>query len=72
MERSEHQAALEVDRSETNVAQHRAALTVAGQRRQALERLKERQREAHRLQAGRREAAILDEMAINGHLRRAS
>lgn len=72
VQRSEHQAALEVDRSETNVAQHRAALTVAGQRRQALERLKERQREAHRLQAGRREAAILDEMALNGHLRRAS
>jgi len=72
VQRSEHQAALEVDRSETALEQRRAALTVAGQRRHALERLKDRQREAHRVQAGRREAGILDEMALNGYLRRAS
>jgi flagellar protein FliJ len=72
VQRSEEQAALELDRRDTELAQRRAALTTAGQRRQALERLKERQREAHRLKASRREAGLLDEMALSGHIRRAS
>lgn len=72
VQRSEEQAALELDRRDADLAQRREALTVAGQRRQALERLKERQREAHRLQAGRREASALDEIALAGHVRRAS
>jgi flagellar protein FliJ len=72
VQRSEEQAALELDRRDADLAQRREALTVAGQRRQALERLKERQREAHRLQAGRREARDLDEIALVGHVRRAS
>jgi len=72
VQRSEEQAALELDRRDADLAQRRTALTTAGQRRQALERLKDRQREAHRLQANRREARALDEIGITGHLRRAS
>ena len=72
VQRSEEQAALELDRRDADLAQRRAALTTAGQRRQALERLKERKREAHRLQANRREASRLDEIALTGHIRRAS
>lgn len=72
VQRSEEQAALELDRRDAELAQRRAALTTAGQRRQALERLKDRQREAHRVQSARREAGILDEIALTGHVRRAS
>jgi flagellar FliJ protein len=70
--RSEEQAALELDRSDTELEQRRGELTTAGQRRQALERLKARQREAHRVKANRREAGVLDEIALNGHVRKAS
>jgi flagellar FliJ protein len=72
VQRSEEQAALELDRSDAELAQRREALTTAGQRRQALERLKDRQREAHRVSSARREAGILDEIALTGHVRRAS
>jgi flagellar protein FliJ len=72
VQRSQEQAALELDRSDADVEQRRAALTTAGQRRQALERLKERQRQAHRVKSARREAGILDEIALNRHARRAS
>jgi flagellar protein FliJ len=72
VQRSEEQAALELDRRDADLAQRRAALTTAGQRRQALERLKQRQREAHRVKANRREASTLDEIALTGHVRRAS
>jgi flagellar FliJ protein len=72
VQRSEEQAALELDRSDAELEQRRGELTTAGQRRQALERLKARQREAHRVKANRREAGILDEIALNGHVRKAS
>ena len=72
VQRSQEQAALELDRVDADVEQRRAALTTAGQRRQALERLKERQRHAHRVKSARREAGILDEIALNRHARRAS
>jgi flagellar protein FliJ len=72
VQRSEEQAALELDRSDADLEQRRAALTTAGQRRQALERLKARQREAHRVKSARREAGLLDEIALNQHVRRAS
>jgi flagellar protein FliJ len=71
VQRSEEQAALELDRQDADVAARRAALTSAGQRRHALERLKTRQREAHRVQSARREAGVLDEIALNSHVRRA-
>jgi flagellar FliJ protein len=72
VQRSEEQATLELDRTDADVEQRRAALTTAGQRRQALERLKARQREAHRVKTNRREAGIMDEIALNGHVRKAS
>ena len=72
VQRSEDQAAVELDRSDAELEQRRGELTTAGQRRQALERLKARQREAHRVKANRREAGVLDEIALNGHVRRAS
>jgi flagellar FliJ protein len=72
VQRSQEQAALELDRREADLEAHRAALTSAGQRRQVLERLKERKREAHRLESARREANVLDEVALVGHVRRAA
>jgi flagellar protein FliJ len=72
VQRSEERAALELDRRDADLEARRAALTTAGQRRQALERLKDRQREAHRVKSARREAGVLDEMALAGHVRRAS
>jgi flagellar FliJ protein len=72
VQRSQEQAALELSRREAALEASRAALTTAGQRRQVLERLKERQHEAHRVESARREAIALDEIALNGHLRRAS
>jgi flagellar protein FliJ len=72
VQRSHHQAELELHRRSEEVEARRAALTSAGQRRQVLERLKERKRQAHRLLSTRREASVLDEVAQNAHLRRAA
>jgi flagellar FliJ protein len=72
VQRSAEQAALDLDRTDAAVEERRAALTTAGQRRQALERLKARQREAHRVSSARREAGVLDEIALQQHVRRAS
>jgi flagellar protein FliJ len=71
-QRSQEQAALELDRREAELEARRVALTSAGQRRQVLEKLKERKAEAHRLESARREASILDEVALTGHVRRAA
>src|SRR5919197_4175233 len=62
-QRSQEQAALELDRREGELEARRAALASAGQRRQVLERLKERKLEQHRVDARRREAIVLDEIA---------
>jgi flagellar protein FliJ len=71
-QRSQEQAALELDRREAELEARRAALASAGQRRQVLEKLKERKAEAHRLESTRREASILDEVALAGHVRKAA
>jgi flagellar protein FliJ len=70
VQRSQEQAALELDRRSDELEQRRAALASAGQRRQVLERLKDRKRQAHQLETVRREAIALDEVAIAGHVRR--
>jgi flagellar FliJ protein len=70
VQRSQEQAALELERRSIELEQRRAALTSAGQRRQVLERLKDRKREAHKVESIRREAVDLDEIALNGHVRR--
>jgi flagellar FliJ protein len=72
VQRSQEQAALELDRREAELEARRSALTSAGQRRQVLDRLKERKREAHRVQSARREANALDEVATAAHIRRAA
>ena len=70
VQRSQEQAALELDRRSDELEQRRAALASAGQRRQVLERLKDRKRQAHQVETIRREAVALDEIALNGHVRR--
>jgi flagellar protein FliJ len=55
-----------------NVAGRRSELTEAARDRQALERLKEHQLADHQREAARREVAVLDEIATNGHRRRAA
>jgi flagellar FliJ protein len=69
-QRSQEQAALELDRREAELEARRVALTSAGQRRQVLEKLKERKAAAHRQESARREASILDEVALAGHVRK--
>ena len=70
VQRSQEQAAMELDRRSAELEERRADLTSAGQRRQVLDRLKDRRRQAHQLEAGRRDAVALDEVALNGHIRR--
>ena len=70
VQRSQEQAALELERRSIELEQRRAALASAGQRRQVLERLKDRKRQAHQVESIRREAVDLDEIALNGHVRR--
>ena len=72
VQRSQEQAALELDRREAELEARRAALASAGQRRQVLDRLKERKLAEHRVAATRREAILLDEVALTGHVRRAA
>ena len=70
VQRSQEQAALELDRRSAELEQRRVALTSAGQRRQVLERLKDRKRQAHHAETNRRDAVALDEIAMTGHVRR--
>jgi flagellar protein FliJ len=70
VQRSQEQAALELDRRSAELEQRRVALTSAGQRRQVLERLKDRKRQAHHTETNRRDAVALDEIAMTGHVRR--
>jgi flagellar FliJ protein len=70
VQRSQEQAALELERRNDELEQRRAALANAGQRRQVLERLKDRKREAHQVESVRRDAVALDEVALNSHVRR--
>jgi flagellar protein FliJ len=70
VQRSQEQAALELARRNDELEQRRAALAAAGQRRQVLDRLKDRKRQDHAIEAARRDAIVLDEVALNGHIRR--
>jgi flagellar protein FliJ len=70
VQRSQEQAALELDRRSAELEERRRALASAGQRRQVLERLKDRKRQAHHLETTRRDAVALDEVAMTGHVRR--
>lgn len=57
---------------ELELERRRAALSLAARDRQALERLKEQRRADHEREAARLEGLTLDEIAINGFLRRAA
>lgn len=72
MEQAHHAATDQVARSEQKLEQRRIALTKASQDREALERLKQKGLEAHNLEAARIEQNVLDEIAGNGHWRRAA
>ena len=72
VERSRREAEQELARRDAELEQRRGALTEASRRRQALDRLKERRAAEHRVAAARRDGAVLDEIAMNQHLRRAS
>lgn len=64
-------AELALERASAEVDARRLALVEASRDREALERLKERRRREHRAAMERAEGARLDEMALNGFLRRA-
>lgn len=75
LERSEqaHRVSQEVlHRSAMHVDQRRMELTEAARDRQALERLKEARRRDHERELARIESATLDEIALNGHRRKAA
>lgn len=69
LQRQRADAELALDRASADVEARRAALVEASRRREALERLKERRRQEHRAKADRAEGAVLDEIAINAHVR---
>lgn len=60
----------DLKRSQGEVADRGAALSVAAQEQETLERLKERQRLAHAAEMLRREGQALDEIALDRHRRR--
>ena len=72
LERTKAEAALSLAHLDADLASRRSSLTEASRRREALERLKARRGEEHRVEASRREAAALDEIALRGHLLRAT
>ena len=75
LERLEHALELELQelaRREVELSERRVALTKASQDLEALERLKEKGRDDHNREAARVEQNMLDEIAGNGHWRRAA
>jgi flagellar export protein FliJ len=75
LERLEHALDLELQdlaRCEVELGERRAALTKASQDLEALERLKEKGLDDHNREAARVEQVLLDEIAGNGHWRRAA
>lgn len=69
LQRERADAELAVERASAEVDARRSQLVEASRRREALERLKQRRREEHRREMERREGALLDEMAVTGHVR---
>jgi flagellar FliJ protein len=70
LQRQRADAELALERASAEVDARRRALVEASRSREALERLKERRRLEHRAEMERVEGARLDEMALNGFLRR--
>jgi flagellar export protein FliJ len=72
LEQSHHLLVEELARHEKEVADRRVILTARSQDRQALEKLKEKGLDAHNREVARAEQIMLDEIAGNGHRRRAA
>lgn len=72
LERSRLVAALDLDRASQEVDARREVLTGASRRRQVLDRLRDRQAAAHAQAYARHEASVLDEIALQGHVRRSA
>lgn len=69
LERTRLVAALEVDRAEAEVVARRTVLDGASRKREVLDRLRDRQAAQHAQAFARHESALLDEIALQGHLR---
>lgn len=71
-ERTEKAVEMDLSRQEQEVAARRAALVRAAQERQVLDKLREKAERTHRAGLARAEAAMIDELALNAHRRRAA
>lgn len=72
LERAHELAFDDLARQEAELTERRIALTKASQELEALERLKEKGLDDHNREAARVEQNVLDEIAGNGHWRRAA
>jgi len=70
LERQRVDAELALERASAEVDVRRRALVDASRHREALEQLKDRRRREYRAEMARLEGARLDEIALNGFLRR--
>jgi flagellar FliJ protein len=68
-ERTQREAALDLDRQDAEVAARRAALQAAARDRQVLDKLKERQHAVHNAEWARKAQGALDEVALSVHRR---
>jgi flagellar export protein FliJ len=68
-ERQRREAALDLDRQESEVAARRDALAEASREREVISRLESRQRAAHQREQARQEQIDLDEIALGVHRR---
>jgi len=68
-ERTRREAALDLDRQESEVAARRAALQTAARERQVMDKLKERQHADHKAVWARKAQGALDEVALSVHRR---
>lgn len=70
VEQARHDAERRLRQQEAELLERRGQLTEASRRRQALDKLKERRAAEHALAASRAEGTVLDEIALNAHVRR--
>lgn len=69
LERTKLVAALELDRADAEVDARREVLTGARRKREVLDKLRDRQAATHALDFARHQGALLDEIALQSHVR---
>jgi len=69
LERTKLVAALELDRADAEVDARRGLLTGASREREVLDRLRDRQAASHAQAFARHQGALLDEIALQAHVR---